>query len=477
VDKKHFVILGAGPAGLGAAYKLAREKDVEVTVLELQNRVGGNAGSFELDGVYVDYGSHRLHPACDPEVLTDIHKLLGDDLIDRPRYGRIRLRGRWIHFPLKPVDLALKLPPDFVMGVAGDMFGRVLGYGSENTINQSESFGSVLEVGLGRTICRDFYFPYARKIWGVEPEQLSAIQAHRRVSAGSIKKMVGKALSSVPGLKSSSSGRFYYPRRGYGQISEAYCRAAQEAGAQILLNSAVQEVEISTKGKHVVRYKTSGNVRSIRADYIWSTIPITILTKCIRPSASEEIVQAAANITFRQMILIYLVLGQDRFSEYDAHYFPGSDIPITRLSEPKNYSDTQLPYGRTVLCAELPCRLDDDVWSATDEQLGQVVSNALENSEIPLQAPILKIVTRRLKQAYPIYYQGYARYFDQLDTWISQFDGLLSFGRQGLFAHDNTHHALFMAYSAVDCVDGDGVFDRGRWRGYRQVFETHVVED
>ncbi|MCK5642498.1 MAG: FAD-dependent oxidoreductase, partial [Gammaproteobacteria bacterium] len=107
--KPHVVILGAGPAGLGAAFQLTRGALAQVTVLERNSYVGGNAGSFELAGLRVDYGSHRLHPACDPEVLQDIRALLGDDLLDRPRHGRIRLRGRWLHFPLKPLDLALRL--------------------------------------------------------------------------------------------------------------------------------------------------------------------------------------------------------------------------------------------------------------------------------------------------------------------------------------------------------------------------------
>jgi len=108
--RPHVVILGAGPAGLGAAFKLARRGNVRVTVLEQNKHIGGNAGSFDLAGMRADYGSHRLHPSCDPEILGDIQDLLGDDLLDRPRHGRIRLCGRWIHFPLKPIDLALGLP-------------------------------------------------------------------------------------------------------------------------------------------------------------------------------------------------------------------------------------------------------------------------------------------------------------------------------------------------------------------------------
>ena len=161
-NNPHVIILGAGPAGLSAASQLVRRTKFQVTVLERNNWVGGNAASFDLAGVRVDYGSHRLHPSCDPKILADIRAMLGDDLLDRPRHGRIRLRGRWIHFPLKPIDLALRLPPGFTFGVAADMVGRVVPRSDD--LCGSETFASVLEKGLGRTICRDFYFPYARKL-------------------------------------------------------------------------------------------------------------------------------------------------------------------------------------------------------------------------------------------------------------------------------------------------------------------------
>src|SRR5581483_7115621 len=167
MSKPSVVILGAGPAGLGAAYRLAQRARVHVTVLERNSEVGGNAGSFPLAGLRVDYGSHRLHPSCDPEVLRDIRALLGADLLERPRHGRIRLRGRWIHFPLKPLDLALRLSPGFALGVVTDSALKPLR--GRQASRAPETFASVLEAGLGPTICRDFYFPYARKIWGMEP--------------------------------------------------------------------------------------------------------------------------------------------------------------------------------------------------------------------------------------------------------------------------------------------------------------------
>ena len=468
------VILGAGPAGLGAAFQLARRGVASVTVLERQGQVGGNAGSFELAGQQVDYGSHRLHPACDPAILADIRTLLGDDLLDRPRHGRILLRRRWLHFPLKPVDLALHLPPDFALGAAANSARRAL---RKPASRQEETFASVLEAGLGATICREFYFPYARKLWGLEPDQLSAIQASRRVSASSPAKMVRKVLAAVPGLKPPGAGRFYYPRRGYGQISEAYHVAARDAGVDFRFGAMVQAIELHKGQAAIIRYTVDGDEVSLPADNVWSTIPMTVLARLVSPAPSPETLAAAARLEFRAMILIYLVLEQDRFTEYDAHYFPEPQIPISRLSEPKNYSALAEPRGTTVLCAELPCSPQDPVWQMTDDELAGLTKGALMAAGIPVQAPVRQVLTRRLPQAYPIYRRGYETTFAQLNAWMSEIDGLLTFGRQGLFAHDNTHHALVMGYRAADCVRADGRFDTRLWQAYRQEFETHVVED
>ena len=143
------VILGAGPAGLAAALELA-ESGVKTTLIEREAIVGGNAASFELNGINVDYGSHRLHPASDPSVLKRIRDLLGDELLTRPRHGRIRLMGRWIHFPLRPVDLFLRSNPKFSIGVAFDLVRKIL---PKPKPTEKQNFATILHGGLGNTIC------------------------------------------------------------------------------------------------------------------------------------------------------------------------------------------------------------------------------------------------------------------------------------------------------------------------------------
>jgi protoporphyrinogen oxidase len=470
----HVVILGAGPAGVGAAYQLRRLNRAQVTVLEQNPVVGGNAGSFEASSQRLDYGSHRLHPACDPEILGDIRRLLGDNLLDRPRHGRIHLRGKWIHFPLTPIDLLLRLDPRFTLGTARDAIRKLVG----RSKSPEDTFAGVLLANLGPTICNDFYFPYARKIWGHDPSELSAIQARRRVSAGSFGKLVRKVLASVPGFKPPGSGRFYYPRRGYGQISEAYAEAARDLGATFHLGRRVTALTPPSEpaAPWVVETGEDGAYQKVHADYLWSTIPIPALARAMQPPAPAAVQEAAAALRFRAMILIYLELPVDRFSEFDAHYFPSVATRMTRMSEPKNYAALEEPRGRTTLCAELPCDVTDEWWDMDDTSLGEVIAADLDRAGIPLPARPLKVHVKRLRQAYPIYLSGYEDSFAVLDRWASTMPRLLSYGRQGLFAHDNTHHALAMAYAASDCLSPAG-FDESKWNRHREIFTTHVVED
>jgi protoporphyrinogen oxidase len=475
------VILGSGPSGLGAAYRLRKAGKAQVTVLEQSRAVGGNAGSFELAGVICDYGSHRLHPSTPPDVMADVRSMLGDDLLDRPRHGRIRLMGKWIHFPLKPLDLLLHAPVRFKAGVARDAFRK---RGPKRPAEAGgpeaggpETFASVLQDGLGRTICESFYFPFAWKMWGQGPETLSPIQARKRVSAGSLGRMVKRVLEGARGRK-GMRGHFFYPRRGYGQISRGFHEAAQRLGAAFGLGARVLRVTPGRGGSATtVRYEQDGATRTIEADHVWSTIPVTAFARMMDPSAPAEVEDAARRVRFRSMVLVYLVLPEEQFTEYDAHYFPEREIPFTRLSEPKNYSVRGTPPGRTVLCAEIPCSREDEVWALSDQALGERVAAGLAAAGLPLRTKPVEVAVRRLENAYPVYDLDSEARFAVIDRWISGVAGVLTFGRLGLFAHDNTHHALHMGYAAADCLRADGSFDEEAWRGRRKEFVAHVVED
>ena len=473
VKKPAVTVLGAGPAGIAAAYALTRDGRAEVTVLERAERSGGNSTSFMIDGIWCDYGSHRFHPVADPKVLADVQDLLGDDLLLQPRHGRIRLGGAWIHFPLKPADALLRLPKPFALSLMVDMVGKPF----RKKSGGPATFSSVLYDGLGKTISEHFYFPYVRKLWGLEPDKLAVTLAEKRVSSGSVGKILGKMLRMLPGMGSKTTGKFYYPRRGFGQISSAMIERAKAQGAQVRLATEVTRIVRDGDQVNAVWIKDGGVEVRQESALVLSTIPLTTLVRLMDPPAPPQVQEAARAIRFRGMILVYLILKTDRFTEYDAHYFPETSIPISRMSEPKNYNSAKEPKGLTILCAELPCDPGEKWWSMPDKELGEHFCQWLGQLGLPVTVPVVRCETRRLGHAYPVYDLDYQARFERIDAWVSGLKGLLNFGRQGLFAHDNTHHAFAMSYAAVDSMRDDGSVDATKWAAHRSEFESHRVED
>ena len=463
------MVVGAGPAGLAAALGAARAGH-EVLVVEAEDRVGGMAGSFEVAGQRVDFGSHRLHPAIAGEHLRLLRDLLGDDLQVRPRHGRIHLSDRWLAFPLRPADLVRRLPPSFALGAARD---AALGPFRRP---RADTFAEVVRAGLGPTVAATFYEPYVTKLWGVPPDQLAGELARRRVSASSSSDVLRRLMPRWRGGSSASGApdrsTFLYPATGFGAISESLADAAVAAGADLRLGAAVDGVALGPDavGVHLADGTT------VEAGRVWSTAPLPALARWSQPAPPDDVLAAAGGIEHRGLVLVYLVVDRPRWTEFDAHYFPAADNPIARLSEPKNYRDGPDPADRTVLCAEVPADVGDATWTMSDADLGALVRDALVRLGLPDPAPVA-VEVRRLPRVYPRYRVGFERDLAALEAWAATRPELLTFGRQGLFVPDNTHHALVMGSAAATALGDDGSFDEAAWRQARDGFRSHVVED
>jgi protoporphyrinogen oxidase len=215
--------------------------------------------------------------------------------------------------------------------------------------------------------------------------------------------------------------------------------------------------------------------RHVSADVVVSTIPPEPLVTAA--DAPADVIAAARGLVTRGAILVYLVVPRARYTMFDAHYFPGRDVTIARLSEPKNYRDSlDDPADLTVLCAELPAAVGDDGWRTGDTELAAAVRDDLVRSGLPDPHPIAHHVVR-MPGVYPVYDHGFAARQAVVEAWTAAQPRLVAVGRQALFAHDNTHHALAMGWAAADALGADGRIDSTRWDTARQTFRNHVVED
>jgi len=482
--KKRIAILGGGPAGLALARMILRDhkSEIDLWVLEKRDYVGGLAASFDYKGLIFDFGSHRLHPATNPTILKDMKALLGQDLLDRPRNGRIRLFNKFVKFPLDPFNLALNLPSSFVAGILYDGVSKRFRRQPTNL----DSFAEFLLHGLGATVCHNFYFPYARKLWGIDPEKISVEQAERRVSANNFGKIFKKLLSKLPGVSKSKSGRFFYPRKGFGQISEVLASEIRKMDGHILLSSSVNRIFRDDAGKLAVIFRqdpsdhqpVGGDVEQIdHLDFVFSTIPINNLIEYLQPSPPESILSALKEINYRAMVLFYFILKANQFTPFDAHYFPGPDEIFSRLSENKNYYNSRKPEDMTGICMEIPCAVGDAVWSSSDDKLERQILQQLARAQLPITAEIEASFSRRLENVYPIYNIGYEQDYKMASDYLISWPDIISLGRQGLFMHNNTHHSMEMAYRAAECLKPGFIWDHQRWQGYLKEFATFTVED
>jgi protoporphyrinogen oxidase len=265
---------------------------------------------------------------------------------------------------------------------------------------------------------------------------------------------------------------FHYPVGGFGRIAEALADAASASGAEITLRAHVERVE---PGPDAVRVLTAGG-KAITAGQLFTTVPLPALARMTQPAPPPQALHAAAGLRFRAMVLAYVVHEGRPWSAFDAHYIPDAATPITRISEPTNYRSSPAdPADHTVLCCEIPCDLGDRVWTSGEPDLLEAVTDTMARLDLPPLRPAGMHV-RRLPHVYPVYDIGYQAHLQDLDVWAGSLPRVTSFGRLGLFAHDNTHHAMAMAYDAVDALR-DGSVDAATWAAARRRFAEHVVED
>lgn len=475
--KKRIAVLGAGPTGLSLVYSLLQRfgSKVEICLFEKESVAGGISASFEKYGLYFDYGSHRLHPAIDAELFQDIKAMLGDDLLKLSRNGRIRLLDRFVKFPLNLVDASLHLPLSFLGGILKDTLKKPF----RGNNSRADTFSEVLLAGLGETICRQFYFPYAEKLWGLKPDEISSDQAYKRISSNSVSKIIRKVLASVFPGSNQGGAYFYYPRTGFGRIFLEYADEITKLGGRIYLDTEVNKIDCSKQNllKLGIKQANANQNEVLEFDMVFSTVPINDLTEMLTPVVPGNVREAAANLKYRGMLFHYLILKTGRFTPYDAHYFPEEKYLFSRISEPKNYYLGEEPKTITGICSEIPYSANDRISALTNDELTNRVLSDLNECGLKVNVSILDSFIVKKPAIYPIYDRNYISNLDVIDQYLSGMNNIITLGRQGLFVHDNVHHVLSMGYKATQCFAENLSWNETQWRQFRRDFKANVVVD
>jgi protoporphyrinogen oxidase len=461
----HVVIVGGGPAGLAAAYRLSRASVSSVTVhlVERAPRPGGLAAGFQHGAYTLDFGPHRLHTAVHPAVLADLRELLGDSLDLKRRRGRIRLGGRYLPYPVGPRTL---------VGLGGGRLARLLvGFAAAKLSSHptAASYEAAIVGRLGRPLYDEFYAPYAEKVWGRPGGDIDVEQADRRVNQRGLADLLRLAVGRGPGRS------YFYPRQGFGRIPAAYAEAlAKRPSVQLDCSTLVERIAWHERRAVGLTWRTDAATSSAPLDHLVWSAPLPELIRRLDPPPPADVAAAAAHLRYRALVLVYVVLDRERVGMADTYYFPEPQFPFNRVIEQKNFSPAMTPSGQTVLGLDIACDAQDATFSASDDDLQAWLVPHLERAGLARRQDVREVFSRRFRAAYPVYVRGSAERFARVMAWLEPLDNLWLIGRQGLRLHNNTHHSLVMGYRAADAILEDG---RSRWSAELADFATFRVAD
>ena len=447
------VIAGAGPAGLAAAYDLAR-RGLRAVVLEAEDAVGGLSRTYEKDGHRFDLGGHRFFTR-NREVNALWQGLLGEDYLRRKRLSRIYYRGHFFHYPLRPANalfgLGLWTSLRAVASLAAVRLHPAL---------PERTFADWVGNRFGRVLYEAFFKTYTEKLWGIPHDRLSADWAAQRIRNLSLRRAILDSFGlRRPDAVASLIDAFDYPKLGPGQLYERMADRVREAGSEVLLGHRLAEVRREAgRVTAVVAWTSDGRAREIPVRALISSIPITELAGAMRPAAPADVQAAARGLRFRAILAVNLVVRRESVAPDTWIYLHSPDVRAARLQLYRNWSPFMAgapdanPIG-----LEYFCDAGDEFWSLPDDELIALGRRDLSRLAFARDAPVEGGFVVRRADAYPIYEDGYGAKVAVLRQWLATVENLQTIGRGGQFRYNNMDHAILTGLLAVRRLLGEDV--------------------
>jgi protoporphyrinogen oxidase len=441
-------VLGAGPAGLTAAYRLV-QRGLPVVVFEVGEEVGGLARTVVRDGYRFDLGGHRFFTKSE-EVEALWKELLGPELLVRPRLSRIYWRGRFIEYPLRPADVFAKVGPLEVTRSLGSYARARLRRGGEQ-----ETYEEWVSSRFGRRLFELFFKTYTEKVWGVGTDELRAEWAAQRIADLSIWSALRNALPGGGGdTPKSLIEQFHYPRLGPGQMWEEMARRVEAGGGEIRLAAPVEGLDHA--GGRVTAVRAGGERVAVAS--VISSIPLRTTVGVAEPAPPRQVTDAAAGLRYRDFLTVALPIeGESPFPD-NWVYVHDPRARVGRIQNFRAWSPWMTPDPRrSCLGLEYFCFEGDDLWASRDEELvelgrREVAALGLVDADRVAGGHVV-----RVPKAYPVYDAEYAGRVERIRGWLEGFSNLQQIGRNGLHRYNNSDHSMLTAMRAVENLcDGAG---------------------
>lgn len=438
------VILGAGVAGLAAGWRLART-GWRVTVIERAPVIGGLCASFRHGDMTLDHGPHKCFSVI-PEVMEELRRLMGDELLTHEKRQSIYLFGRYLRYPLRMTELMRNMGAEQLArcGVSA-VTSRIRAL---TGVNGADSYENYVVSRFGRHLYRLVFEPLADKVWG-DPETLSADIARTRIPSASVAEVVARLLKLRQETAMTDALFFHYPHQGFGRIPERMAEEIVHHGGTIL--TATTPVAVAHEGPTIrgVTVEADGQTSYLPCDLLISTIPFDALGILLQQHRAEpelsSLLEAARTLQYRHLILAYVVVEAEQLTEDHWIFFPERSVAFGRIFEQKRLSRSMVPPDKTVICCDMVDGEHGDRWRADDRELAERCVADLRSCGILGDSEVKETFVKRVRRFYPRYDLNYRETLTQLYGSLQRYENLLSTGRIGFYNYNNSDHCLDMA--------------------------------
>ncbi|MET3888281.1 NAD(P)/FAD-dependent oxidoreductase [Niastella sp. OAS944] len=521
---KKAIIIGAGPAGLTAAYELLTRTNIKPIILERSGDIGGISKTVNYKGNRIDIGGHRFFSKSDRvmdwwfrfmplETTTEGEVNInyqnrsralyttgasGTAPLDKDKVMLLRRRLSRIYFLRQFFNYPLNLSPNTLrkLGILLTMkigfsytFARLFPRRKERTL---EDF---MINRFGKTLYKTFFKDYTEKVWGVNCNEISAEWGAQRIKGVSITKAVAHALKrkkkddrdiAQKNVETSQIERFLYPKHGPGQLWEEVARQIESMGGEIIFHQKVTSIANHKDGVSAIQsiHSQTGETKSWEGDYFFSTMPVNELIGGMSGNVPNDVKEVAAGLLYRDFITVGLLLKQ--FSTQDKAtggfkklsledtwiYVQEKDVKVGRLQLFNNWSPFLVKDPATSwIGMEYFCNKEDDFWNLSEEVIKETAIIELEKIGLARKEDVLDATVLRMEKTYPAYFGTYDR-FDVIRNFVDSLPNLYLIGRNGMHKYNNSDHSMLTAMTAVDNIVA-GIADKSNIWSINTEMEYH----
>ena len=491
-SKKTAIIIGAGPAGLTAAYELLKTTDITPIIFEESPYIGGISRTAEHNGNRMDIGGHRFFSKIEEinNLWQELMPLQGEPSYDDIRTGTqkplslygpdpekedkvllLRNRVSRIYYLRKFFDYPISLKPEtFInMGLKRTLragFGYIYSCVSKKDETSLENF---YINRFGKPLYEMFFEDYTEKLWGINPSHISADWGAQRVKGLSLRKAVLNVLTKPfqkgGKVETSLIEQFYYPKKGPGQLWETLAEKVEAMGGKIITEASVKKLTVRNGRITSISVETPKGNAQFKADYYISTMPVKDLVEGMGNTPPENVREIASELPYRDFITVGLLVKKLELENKTQHktlgnivpdcwiYIQERDVKLGRLQIFNNWSPYMVkdPESTVWIGLEYFCNEGDEFWNMSDKEFIDFAINELEKIDIIDEDDVLDATRIRVKKAYPAYFGSYQR-FDEVREYLDSIENLYCIGRNGMHRYNNMDHSMLTAIEAVKCI-------------------------